>query len=77
MVIIIRIHKCYIGVDEAEPSRTHHLKIFQKLYFIGEVTEFSTYYIKHLSECDDDKYNEEWLVDHWRNGRTCINIFFL
>ena len=64
--------KCYMGVDEAESNRTHHFNIYQKHYFIEEKTEFSTYYIKHLSECDDDKYNKEWNVDHWRKGRYFI-----
>lgn len=64
-----------MGVDEAELSRTHHFNIFQKHYFIEEVTKFCTYYVKLLNECDDDKYDKEWLVNHWRKGCT-IHIIF-
>lgn len=65
--------KNYMGVDEVEPSRTHQFNIFQKHYFIEEITGFSTYYIKHLSECDDDKRDKEWNVNHWEKNRTYIS----
>ncbi len=50
-----KIHKSYLGVKDAEPQRTHTFTVYEDHYFIEEKTQFSTYYIKHLSECTDDQ----------------------
>ena len=64
--------KPFMGIKNAEPNRTHHMNIFEKHYFLEEETPFSAYYIKHLSEVPENKYNMEYNVDHWRKTRTFI-----
>ncbi|WP_300712471.1 DNA polymerase, partial [uncultured Brachyspira sp.] len=65
--------KYYLGIENAEPNRTHTMNVFNKHYFIEEKTPFSTYYINHLSECEEDKYNKEYKQDHWIKARYFIN----
>lgn len=69
--------KSYMGIKEAEPNRTHNMNIFEKHYFLEEMTQFSNYYIKHLREViklkDSDIYiNKEWNKDHYRKTRCFI-----
>ena len=59
----------YLGIDKAEPSRTHTMNVYNNHYFIEEQTPFSTYYIKHINECTADKFNKEYKTDHWINAR--------
>lgn len=30
-----------------------------------------------MSECDDDNYDKEWLVDHWGKGVAYISSSYL
>ena len=60
----------YLGIDKAEPNRTHTMNVYNNHYFIEEQTPFSTYYIKHINECPADKFNKEYKTDHWINARA-------
>ncbi len=62
--------KSFLGIDNAEPNRTHTMNVYNNHYFIEEQTPFSTYYIKHLNECPSDKFNKEYKTDHWINARA-------
>ena len=60
----------YLGVPESDANTSHTINIYEQHYFIEERTPFSTYYIQHIEELDDDKYNQrlknsktnEWIV---------------
>ena len=64
--------KTYMGIQKAEPERTHKFNVYQKHYFIEEKTPFTYYYIKNIEKLDEDKYNKDWITDHWTKGRSFI-----
>ena len=68
-----KVRKSYLGVKDAEPQRTHTFNVYEDHYFIEEKTPFSTYYIKHLIECTEDKFDKEYNSDHWRKTRYYIS----
>ena len=67
------VKKNYMGVSDPATNRVHHFNIFEKHYFIEEVTPFSCYYIKHLNECDDDKSDKQKKGDRWRKAEHFIS----
>ena len=53
--------KNYMGIEKAEPNRTHRINVFQKHYFIEEETPISTYYIKNWQSLTDESvFNKEY-----------------
>ena len=73
-----RKRKSYIGIQNAEPNRTHKFVIFDQHYFIEEKTPFTTYYIKNWKTINDtSKYNREPRTSngkmHWTKGITFIS----
>ena len=63
----------YIGVEKAEPNRTHKFNIYEKHYFIEEKTPFSTYYINNLTSLTPDKASMEYKQGHWIKARYFIS----
>ncbi len=70
--------KCYMGVKQADPTRTHKFNVYRKHYFIEERTPFSTYYVKNWKEINDEtKFNRELKKQTgkkpcWPTGSTMI-----
>ena len=65
--------KSFMGVKEPLPNRSHHFNIYEKHYFIEEKTPFSTYYIQHLEELDESKFNKEMQNKRWKTARFFIS----
>ena len=64
--------KPFMGISNAAPNRTHQMNIFEKHYFLEETTPFSTYYIKHLKDEPEERYNMEFNTYHYIKARTFI-----
>ncbi len=60
--------KRYIGVAEKEAIDKIELNIFQKHYFIQETSPFSSYYIEHIEELEEDKFNKRWDGSRWKKA---------
>ena len=65
--------KKFLGVDEDKAKHVHKLAIYNTHYFLDEITPFSTYYIKHLSEGIKDKYYNKHYDSSMKSWRTCDN----
>ena len=52
------VSRNYLGVKIDEAKHIHEFNLFEHHYFIEERTPFSSYYIKHINELDEDKYNK-------------------
>ena len=66
--------KNYLGVNDPKENRIHKFNIFETHYFLEETTPFSTHYINHLSELDEDKFDREPKdANKWRKSRTFIS----
>ena len=68
--------KNYYGIkkQDAAENRIHQFAIYKNHYLIEEVTPFSTYFAKHLHDCESDEsmFDKEIKNDKVINGRSRV-----